>query len=230
MLELIWGVKKREIGRIVAKWAPKWRYMAKVFCCFEINENIIRKSQTPGMENRFGCPIACVVDGTVYDTEQPRKRSALSRLMYNDKNKHQGGQVVTWTLPDGTVVLCSAAFCGRVSEKHTVRIYRRWLEMFPRGFGRLIDRGFVHCTQYYPNLNKGFSPAFLDKKTKDLMRSQIISAREQSRHRCELLCVGGHSCCLSCLCLFLVSYVSFVWLVCCPLATTGTHARWLTTA
>ena len=65
--------------------------------------------------------------------------------------------------------------------------------MYPRGFGRLVDKGFAFYTNVYcKHRNKGINPAFLTKGsiarsacgTKQLSAAEVQESAKQSKDRC----------------------------------------------
>ena len=182
-----WGVERRVMGRYLQKWSHKWSEVAKVFIRLDPDENLFHKMQP--VDFNYPCKIAVETDGSVTDIGTSRKYSAKSRASFSDKSKKQSGQGLTWSSCIGLVLLVTAMFCARVSEKELVRLHRSWLGIFPEGFGRLVDRGFTFCTQFYPNLNRAFTPANVNRKTGDLTHRQVIDARRQSadRYTCEVV-------------------------------------------
>ena len=103
-------------------------------------------------------------------------------------------------------------WCGRTSEKALVRLYRRWLTIFPacvnasvpyahehhsitpmcRGVGQLLDRGFRGIAKCYPNRMYSFYPAVVkdrEKRAADLTHEQVVDSAEQAadRYTCEVV-------------------------------------------
>ena len=182
-----WGVERRVMGRYLQKWSRKWSDVAKVFCRLDPTEALFSKMQP--VDFNYPCKIACETDGSVVDIGTSRKYSFKSRASFSDKSGSQAGQGLTWSSCIGLILLTTAFFCARVSEKELVRLHRSWLHIFPEGYGRLVDRGFTFCTQFYPNLNQAFSPAHINRKRGDLTHRQVIDARRQSadRYTCEVV-------------------------------------------
>lgn len=182
-----WGVERRVMGRYLQTWSRKWSDVAKVFCRLDPSASMFDKMQP--VDYDYPCKMACETDGSLVDIGTSRKYSSKSRSSFADKSGSQAGQGLTWTSCIGLVILVTALFCVRVSEKEMVRLHRTWLGIFPEGYGRLVDRGFTFCTQFYPNLNQAFSPAHVNRKTGDLTHRQVIDARRQSadRYTCEVV-------------------------------------------
>ena len=86
--------------------------------------------------------MACQVDGSCVDIEMSRTYTAKARASFSDKTGKQACQGLTWSMCIGLVTLVTSLFCGRVAEKEMVRLHRDWLDIFPAGHGRLVDRGF----------------------------------------------------------------------------------------
>ena len=56
-------------------------------------------------------------------------------------------------------------FASRISECELIKLHGKWLIIFPKGTSRIVDRGFAFCTDFYPNLNIAFVPAFMRGRT-----------------------------------------------------------------
>jgi hypothetical protein len=182
-----WGVHERTMGRYTKEWSQKWSEVAKVFCRLDPDAEIFAKMQPVGYN--YPVPIACQVDGTCVGIQTSRKYSAKARASYSDKTHTQAAQGITWSSCIGLVLLCTSLYCARVAEKELVRLHSSWLDIFPPRHGRLVDRGFTFCTQWYKNLIRAFSPAFVNRATGDITHRQVINARRQSadRYVCEVV-------------------------------------------
>jgi hypothetical protein len=182
-----WGVKARTMGRYTKKWSQKWSEVAQIFCRLDPHADVFAKMQPVGYN--YPLPMCCQVDGTCCCIDTSRKYSSKARASYSDKTHTQAAQGVTWSSCIGLVLLCTSLFCARVTEKELVRLHSSWLHVFPPKHGRLVDRGFTFCTQWYKYLVRAFSPAFVNKSTGDITHRQVINARRQSadRYCCEVV-------------------------------------------
>jgi len=182
-----WGVRGRTMGHYLQEWSPKWEAVSAVFCQLDPTLNLFEKSQPVGYN--YPMPIAVVVDGSCTKIGTSREYSVKARSSFCEKTGTQSAQGVTWSTGPGLVVLVTSLFCGRASEKELVRLHQRWLDIFPAGYGRLVDRGFTFCTVWYKHLLRAFIPAFVNRKTGDLTLRQILEARRQSadRYTCEVV-------------------------------------------
>ena len=182
-----WGVRRRRMGEYCTKWSKLWSDVALVFCRLDPNKRVFEKIQPVGYN--YGMPIAVQTDGSTINIQTSRKFSAKARSSYSDKTGTQAAQGITWSTCIGLVLLVTSLFCARVAEKELVRIHQSWLHIFPKKFGRLVDRGFTFCTQWYKNLLKAFAPAFVNRETGDITHRQVLDARMQSSHRyvCEVV-------------------------------------------
>ena len=61
--------------------------------------------------------------------------------------KSQSAQGLMWSACIGLILLVTSLYCARVTEKELVRLHSRWLDIFPSGHGRLVDRGFRYTTK-----------------------------------------------------------------------------------
>ena len=182
-----WGVPPRRMGKYLQKWSPKWGESALAFCRLDPPCDLFSKMQPVGFN--YPLPISHETDGSCVNIGFSRKFSAKARSSYSDKTGTQSAQGLTWSACIGLVLLCTALFCARVSEKELVRMHSAWLDIFPPKHGRLVDRGFTFCTQWYKYLVRAFSPAFVSRATGDLTHRQVIDARRQSadRYTCEVV-------------------------------------------
>ena len=182
-----WGVQARTMGRYLEEWAPKWEEASANLALLDPTLTLFEKSQPVGYD--YGMPIACIVDGSCNNIGTSREYSAKARSSYCEKSGTQSAQGVTWSTGPGLVLLVTSLFCGRTSEKELVRLHQRWLDIFPDGYGRLVDRGFTFCTHFYKHLLRAFVPAFVNRKTGDLTFRQVLEARKQSadRYTCEVV-------------------------------------------
>jgi hypothetical protein len=144
------------------------------------------------MEEEYGMEISHLVDGTVCHTQSARASNAMKKVMYNHKIGGNGTLGISHTTPTGLCLLSTDMFGGNADEVDIMRIYQKWWDAYPPGFGRLVDKGFAWFTNvYYKHGNKGIYPAFLmaaSKKysksgTKQLTPKEKISARKQSQQR-----------------------------------------------
>ena len=159
----------------------------QVFCRLDPNRRVFDKSQPEGFN--YPMKIAVQPDGSDIKIGTSRKFSAKARSSFSNKTGTQSARAITWSTCNGLVLLTTSLYCARCSEKELVRIHQSWLHIFPKGFGRLVDRGFTHCTQFYKWLLRAFAPAFVNKETGDITHRQVLDARLQSSQRyvCEVV-------------------------------------------
>ena len=139
-------------------------------------------------DNRYGLPISHMTDGSVVASNTPRKSSPLGRLMTNSKINHCGQLGITLSTPIGCGFLCMPLYCGRLSEVAYMSIHQRWFNIIPKGFARLVDKGFTRTTRYYLNCNLAYVPAFVRSDSQDIAGAALKDASKQSsdRYTCEV--------------------------------------------
>ena len=127
------------------------------------------------------------MDGKDLRMETIRKDNVGKRIQNSSKYGMSSLRWIAWSVPGtGLTTLVTDLFAARISECELVRIHGKWLIIFPPGTSRLVDRGFAFCTQYYPNLNIAFVPAFMRGRSQ-MFPVEIKNARRmsQDRYTCE---------------------------------------------
>ena len=173
----LWGCNEKTVSKAIQYWAPKWQHVARMYCRLKVWSAYLKACQPEGWLRGYKLPISHMTDGSVVNTNEPRKSSVLSRLMYNSKVDHAGALGITLSTPTGCGFLCMPLYCGRLSEVAYMALHRDWFDMIPPGFARLVDKGFTRTTRYYRWLNLAFVPAFVRSDTKDLSGAQLKEAR-----------------------------------------------------
>jgi len=191
-LAALWETERRSCGKAIQRWAKKWEYVSKLWCRLTFSREYLLKCQVQGMKERYGLPISHLVDGTVCRTEHPRKNNASKKCMFNNKIQDPGTLALAHTSPTGLIFFATDMYGGNATEVDLVRIYRTWWSIYPRGFARLVDKGFARNTNvHYINGNKAIFPAFLTKKsaaksasrTPQLTRQEVVDSSNQSEDR-----------------------------------------------
>ena len=183
----LWGCNERTISAAIRYWEPRWQQAATKYCRLRVWDGYLKACQPAGWSNRYKHPISHMTDGSVVQTNTPRK-SCLSRFMYNSKIEHSAALGITLSTPTGCGFLGMPLYCGKLSEVGYMSLHQRWFDMIPPGFARLVDKGFTRTTRYYRWMNFAYVPAFIRSNSKDLSGAQLKDARKQSsdRYTCEV--------------------------------------------
>ena len=179
----LWGCCDRTIASAVEYWHPKWNKKSLMYCRLKVWSNYLKACQPEGWSKRYKKPISHLNDGSVMASTTPRKSSPLGRLMTNNKIHRTGSLGLTFTTATGCGFLAMPLYCGRVSEVAYMSIHQKWFKIIPKGFARLVDKGFARTTRYYPNFNMAYVPAFVRSDTKDLSGADLKEACKQSSDR-----------------------------------------------
>ena len=118
---------------MLTKWSKNWSDVAKGYVRLDVRDNpeFFKYHQPVGFAEKYGKTVSNELDGTTTKHDKSRRHSVKARSSYCDKVKHQAAQGLTWTTPVGLVLLATTMWCGRTSEKHLVRLHRKWLSIFP---------------------------------------------------------------------------------------------------
>ena len=181
------GCNERTISRAVKYWDSRWRETSIKYSRLLVWDEYLRSCQPEGWTDRYKLPISHLTDGSVVATNTPRKSSQLLRLTRNSKIDHAAALAITLSTATGCGFLGMPLYCGRLSEVGYMALHRRWLDIIPPGFARLVDKGFTRTTKYYKWLNRAYVPAFVRSDTKDLSGAALKEASKQSsdRYTCE---------------------------------------------
>ena len=191
-LAALWRIGATKASRAVLKWMPRWEYHSKFWCRLTFDRDFLEKCQISGMEQRYGVKISHLVDGTVCQTQMARSSNVMKKTLFNHKISHCGTLAISHVTPTGLCLLSTDMFAGNAEEYDLIRIYRKWWDAYPAGFGRLVDKGFAFFTNiFYKNGSRAIYPAFLKKEskmfslseTKQLTKEEKKEAREQSKER-----------------------------------------------
>lgn len=184
----LWGCCDRTIASAVKNWEPKWNKISLMYCRLKVWDKYLLACQPEGWSNRYKKPISHLNDGSVVASTTPRKSSPLGRVMTNNKIHGCGALGLTFSTPTGCGFLAMPLYCGRLSEVAYMSIHQKWFFIIPKGFARLVDKGFARTTRYYPNYNLAYVPAFVRSDTKDLSGAELKDACKQSsdRYTCEV--------------------------------------------
>ena len=188
----VWNIKPQTASGYMKKWSKKLERTAKIWSRLRFDGKYLRACQTEGMANSYSLPISHLVDGTVCQAQFSRSSNTLKRIFYNSKIHSSGTLALAHTTPSGLVLFATDMFCGGAQEPDLVRIYQSWWDEYPKGFGRLVDKGFATFTSiYYKNGSKAIHPKFLTQHSakfsktgsKQLQADSIIDGAKQSKDR-----------------------------------------------
>ena len=172
-----WGVRSRRMGKYLQTWSGKWGQVALSLCRLDPPAELFSNMQPVGVN--YPLPISHETAASSIKIGVSRKFSSKARSSYSNKIGTQSAHGLTWSSCIGLVILCTALFCARVSEKELVRLHSSWLHIFPPRHGRLVDHSFTFCTQWYKNLVRAFSPASVPCTTGGVTHRQVIDDRRQ---------------------------------------------------
>ncbi len=189
-LARIWDTSQSLISKICLKWCPRWGDKSRLHMRLQkLPMHFFEASQPEGFKERYHTIPATETDGKDLRMENIRKDNLGKRLQNSSKYGMASLRWIAWSIPGtGLTTLVTDLFAARISECEIVRLHSQWLIIFPPDTSRLVDRGFAFCTEFYPNLNIAFVPAFMRGRTQ-MFPIEIINARRMSQDRYTCECV-----------------------------------------
>jgi hypothetical protein len=161
-LASFFGVRRQLISKVVPRWIRRLGLYAKENLVFlpEDLEDIISEMPEAFIECGLGSVVA-IGDCTDLLTEDSRSNRYISNQARSDKSDHAAAMGITWTTPNGFIVVATDLFLGRTSEHEACKACLPELNKIPAKYALMYDKGVSKLRVHLKNLNQVIVPCFL---------------------------------------------------------------------